>query len=323
LLKRIALLVGALVVGAGWITAVLLWIAARVAAPAPSPMGEPPADLRAEAIEFVGGGATRLSGWWIPGHSRGGAVVLAHALGGSRTDMLARARALRTLGVSTLLYDQRAHGTSGGDRITFGALESEDARAAVLFARERLPGERVGALGIGLGGAALLIGAQVGTLDALVVESTPPTLRDAVRRRLRAQIGSLAELLLPWVAARVTPGLGASPDRLAALQAASRFGRPLLVVAGENDPAVPAAETKELFDAASEPKSIWIVPGAGGSDLVARNPSEYKRRVIDFLADAVRTPADLDSRAAVAPALESEAIPEPTYEDPGRATDLD
>ena len=53
-----------------------------------------------------------------------------------------------------LPFDSRAHGESGGERITFGYLESLDARAILGFLRRQMPGERVGMIGVSLGGAA-------------------------------------------------------------------------------------------------------------------------------------------------------------------------
>jgi len=46
---------------------------------------------------------------------------------------------------------------SPGERITFGHLEALDAEAAVEFARQRAPSERLAVIGISLGGAAALL----------------------------------------------------------------------------------------------------------------------------------------------------------------------
>ena len=82
--------------------------------------------------------------------------------------------------MSVLLFDFRAHGESTGDRITFGALESVDARAALDFLRTELPAERIGAIGVSLGGAAALLGREPLPVDALVLEAVYPAIDVAI-----------------------------------------------------------------------------------------------------------------------------------------------
>jgi pimeloyl-ACP methyl ester carboxylesterase len=78
------------------------------------------------------------------------------------------------------VVDSRAHGESGGERITFGYLESLDARAILGFVRRQMPGERVGAIGVSLGGASLLLGPQPLSVGAVVLEAVYPTLAEAI-----------------------------------------------------------------------------------------------------------------------------------------------
>jgi pimeloyl-ACP methyl ester carboxylesterase len=86
-----------------------------------------------EALGFSSrGDGTRLSGWLIPAEADR-AVILVHgvdsdAWSGAAPDL---ARAYRSAGFSVLLFDLRAHGRSGGLRITLGRREREDIGAAV------------------------------------------------------------------------------------------------------------------------------------------------------------------------------------------------
>ena len=98
--------------------------------------------------------------------------------------MLDRARFLHGAGYTVLLYDSRAHGESDGSRITFGHLESLDARAMLGFLRRAAPGERLGVIGISRGGAAVLLGPQPLGVSALALEAVYPTLEEAKRLRL-------------------------------------------------------------------------------------------------------------------------------------------
>jgi fermentation-respiration switch protein FrsA (DUF1100 family) len=44
-----------------------------------------------------------------------------------------------------------------------------------------------------------------------------------------------------------------------------------------------------MFDRAREPKSMWVVPGAGHVDLRDQVPEAYRARVLQFLAERLRT----------------------------------
>ena len=76
-----------------------------------------------------------------------------------------------------------------------------DARAAVAFIRERLPRERIGAIGSSLGGAAALLGPAPLPVDALVLESVYPDIGSAIANRVRVVLGStLGEIAAPAIA---------------------------------------------------------------------------------------------------------------------------
>ncbi len=84
-------------------------------------------------------------------------VLLVHSIRSNRVEMLSRARFLNEQGYSALLIDLQAHGETPGDRITFGARESEDVKAAAAYLRNMFPGERLGAIGVSLGAAAIVL----------------------------------------------------------------------------------------------------------------------------------------------------------------------
>jgi fermentation-respiration switch protein FrsA (DUF1100 family) len=202
--------------------------------------------------------------------------------------MVGRARFLHAAGYAVLLFDAQAHGESPGERITFGHLESRDATAAVDFFRARVPGEKVAYLGVSQGGAAALLAAPPLAVDALIVEAVYPTLRDAVRNRIAIRLGPLAPIMSPLLLGQVQFRLGVSADAIAPIAGIRHIRAPLLLVAGEQDRHTPIEESRQLFAAAPEPKSFWVVAGAAHQDFHAFARVEYERRVLDFLAHALR-----------------------------------
>ena len=259
------------------------WLGGRLTAPANAPVGPKPPDLELDDVEFESGRA-RVRGWWQRGKPGGGAVVLLHPMGDNRRAMLDRARLLAREGIGSLLVDLRAHGETRGSRITFGLRESEDAHAAVRFARERSDGEKIAALGFSLGGASTLLGAQPIAVDALVLEAVYPSLAEAIEARIAMRLGAVgSRILAPLFVAQIRPRLGSPISALRPIEGIRRLTSPVLVAGGSHDLKTPFAHTERLFAAAPEPKELWKVEGAEHEDFLARDPNGYRERVLGFL----------------------------------------
>jgi alpha-beta hydrolase superfamily lysophospholipase len=178
--------------------AVVTWlVGSRLTAPVLRGIGPPPADLRAESVEFGSASGARLRGWYARGEPRAGVIVLMHGVRASRLAMIDRARFLHRAGHAVLLFDFQAHGESVGRRITFGYLESRDAQAAIAFARARATGENVGIIGVSQGGAAALIASPPLEIDAAVIEQVYSEIDEAIGNRLALHLGGWARVLSP------------------------------------------------------------------------------------------------------------------------------
>jgi fermentation-respiration switch protein FrsA (DUF1100 family) len=57
---------------------------------------------------------------------------------------------------------------------------------------------------------------------------------------------------------------------------------PVFLIAGEGDALIPAENGRRLFEAAAEPKELWIIPGAAHGATLAAAGAEYEKRVGDF-----------------------------------------
>lgn len=248
-------------------------------APARSDVGEAPPDLAATNVEFEG-----VRGWFV--HTGEGApcVLLMHGVRSSRRSMIERARILREAGYSSLLFDFQAHGESPGAYITFGHLESANARAAVALLRNHFSCPKVAAIGQSLGGAAALLGDGPIQVDALVLESVYPTIEEAVADRLQLRFGRIGVALAPLLTLQVKPRLGVDLQSLRPISQIGSFHRPLLVMAGTEDQHTRIDQAHRLYGAANEPKEFWEVQGAAHVDLQRFAPDAYRQRLLGFFA---------------------------------------
>jgi fermentation-respiration switch protein FrsA (DUF1100 family) len=223
-------------------------------------------------------------------------VLLLHGVHANRLAMVPRARFLHERGYAVLLPDFRAHGESTGDRTTFGMLESRDAVAALCMLRTLAPGERVGVIGVSLGGAAALLGPAPLNADAMVLESVYPTIYLAARNRLNAWLGPIGKLATPALVRWLEPEVGFDADALRPIDRIATVRAPVFVLAGTADRYTPIDESRALYARAQSPKEFWAVEGAAHVDLHDYAPQEYERRVGTFLernlaASGTTTPA--------------------------------
>jgi len=260
--------------------------------PAPCAAGAPPPELQAVPVRFDTSTGGSVSGWFAPGQPRRGAALLLHGVRGSRHAMTARSLFLHRLGIATLAIDLPGHGESPAPRITFGANESHGAAAGLAWLARRCAGERIGAIGVSLGAASLVLARPDPAPAAVVLESMYPTIEEAVSDRLALHAGAPAAMLAPALLWQMPWRLGVTTSQLHPIDALAELRSPLLIVAGAADRHTTLAETERLYAAASaSDKSLWIVPNAAHVDLHAFATAEYERRVGGFLQDRLRSTA--------------------------------
>jgi pimeloyl-ACP methyl ester carboxylesterase len=269
LLAPPALLVAG-VLASGWLLAV----------PHQRAVGAAPADLGAENVVFRSPSGSAIHGWLVPGRPGTGAVLVLHGIRADRGEMLGRIRLLHAAGYALLAIDLQAHGESQGRHITFGHLEALDAAAAIHFLREKFAGERVGAIGVSLGGAACLLGPRPLPVDALVLEQVFADIDSALTNRLVARLGPPGRWVAPLYERLMPLVLPVRPAELRPIDHIGAAAAPVLMIVGAADRYTPLAESRALFARAREPKvraSLTRAPLSGRSSLARASPRSWSR----------------------------------------------
>jgi pimeloyl-ACP methyl ester carboxylesterase len=264
-------------------------------------------ELGFEDAAFRSGDGTEIKGWWVPGTSGRGTVVMVHGLNRSRIEMVRRLPFVHEGGWNALLIDLRHHGASGGSATTFGVREKEDVAAAVRFARERAPGPVV-LWGVSLGGASVVLAAADDpTVAGVICDSSYRSLDDTVRHHLRLFRGfrwwlrivpswPVADLSIYWIGKR-----GGFDPAAADVVAAARklHGRPALFVANSEDRRMPQEIAFELKAAAGPRAEVLIVPGKSHGGAWRDGTAAYQAAAAVVL--------DAAGKGAAAPAMSSTA----------------
>lgn len=254
--------------------------------------GDTPAThgLAYEDVTFTTRDGVTLSGWYIPSEN-GAAVALMHGAGSNRSGVLDQAVVLARNGYGVLLFDARGHGESGGRAMDFGWYGDADVSAAVdhLVGREDVDPDRVGAVGMSMGGEEAIGAAASDSRIAVVVAEGATGRVAADRAWLDDEYG-----LRGWLQQRIdglTFGLtdlltSASPPRSLRAAVAATAPRPVLLIAAGDVESEPLA-SRYIAEAAPESVEVWVVPDTGHTDGLATHPAGWEERVVGFLDAAL------------------------------------
>ncbi len=248
---------------------------------------ETPADyqLPYEKVELETEDGFHLAAWYVPSQNQA-AVIVVHGYKGDRSLMLPRAQKIAQHGYGVLLIDLRAHGESEGELISFGLNEVRDVEAAYryLLNRPDIDPDKIGALGVSMGGTVVLLSAAQNTgLKTVVAESAFATLPDAVPSAV-ASTGLPPAIFAPVVQWFAEREVGFKAEQVSAVDAIGKISpRPVLLMQGGKDLVVMPDGGQRLYDAAGEPRELWFEPELGHTAFIEELPEMYKRRVIEFL----------------------------------------
>jgi uncharacterized protein len=240
--------------------------------PAPNLGAEP------ENIAFTTSDGLRLEGWFVP--SRNGATVIVFP---GRSGPQKQARVLIRHGYGVLLFDRRGEGASEGDPNAFGWVGDRDLHAAAAFLRGRpdVDTERIGAIGLSVGGEMLIhAAAHSDAFRAIVSEgASGQSMRDGLANgdTLDAVLGGGLNTLAVALFTNTLPppSLESEIPKIAPTA--------LFLVYGEKGQGGTERKPNRLFYAAAgEPKQIWEVPNGQHIAGITTEPAEYERRVVGF-----------------------------------------
>lgn len=253
----------------------------------PTELGLPWQPLRLETQDRIS-----IDGWLIRRSVAEGVLLLLHGFGTCKADLLDVVRAFyERLPYHLLLIDFRGHGASGGGRLSFGQKELLDVKAALDFlSADPVMGELpVGLYGISMGGAiGLIAAAWFSQIQAVVADSA---YADFGRTLARTQWLAYHIPRLPlgqMVIWATEIRLGCRLSELSPVNFIGRISpRPVFVIHGMLDLRILPEEGRRLFEAAGQPKSLWLTPQAEHVASFYLHREEYLSKIGQFFQDAL------------------------------------
>ncbi|MBV9327932.1 MAG: alpha/beta hydrolase [Chloroflexi bacterium] len=256
---------------------------------------EPPDGL-AEEVSFPSAGdGIRISGWYFRAtdatpETPAPVVILCHGIWTGRRECLPLALRFYAAGYNVLTFDFRAHGLSDGRFTSVGHHETNDVLGAIEYVKARADVDRarIGVVGFSMGAAAAIQAAARGDdVAALVADSAYATFLDAAKYSFRLVTRvphfPIAPMAMRWAKWLVNVDAG----KLRPIDVIGQLSpRPVLIAHGALDEIVPVEHASRLFQAAGEPKELWIEPGAHHVGARDMDTDGYFERIQQFFGEA-------------------------------------
>jgi len=219
----------------------------------------------------------KLHGWFLPAQKVPRATII--FLHGNAENISTHIGAIYWLpeqGFNVFIYDYRGYGKSEGEVDIDGTIADVTLVIDHISNRDDIKGSNLIIYGQSLGGAiasnAVANYQAKNNIKALVLESSFSDFRKIAREKL-------GEGWLTWAfqwPLSLTITSDYSPQK--ALRNISDI--PILIIHGDDDEIIPHKHGKTLYDAASEPKELWIVPE--GKHIAATINKEYRIKLVDY-----------------------------------------
>ena len=232
-----------------------------------------------------------------------GTLIFSHEYLADRWSFQAYAEGVREAGFDIFSFDYRSHGESQDDP-SHPSLpwltdhEFMDLEAAMDYIRSRPDHDENGValFGISRGGStALAMAAKRTDVWGVITDGAFPTVGTLVPYMIRfaklyVKMGSIVEKFPSFVfrfvgyrgVARAEKKYGCEFLHLESL-VGKISPRPWLAIHGQADNYITTDVAERLFQAAREPKQMWIVPKAKHNRSQQVEPEEYRRRLTEFL----------------------------------------
>jgi fermentation-respiration switch protein FrsA (DUF1100 family) len=220
-----------------------------------------------------------LHGWWL--HADGGppkgTILFVHGNAENISTHIASVYWLPHYGYDVFLFDYRGYGLSTGKPTLPGVQQDYAAALNYVFHRPGANTRNVFVFGQSLGAAVVLVGTDTSPyksrLRAVIVEGAFTSYRSVAREEL-------GDFWLTWLF-QWPLSLTINDDYRPIDHIAGISPTPVLLIHSKQDEVIPFHNALELYAAAGQPKTLWVVHNMGHIQTF-KNP-KYRQKLLKYL----------------------------------------
>lgn len=192
----------------------------------------------------------------------------------------------RKMGFNSLVVDQRAHGSSGSQTISFGIMERMDCLQWIRYLNERFdPKTPIILSGLSMGAATVLMSASLDLPDnvACIIADSPYSSPSAIIEKVGRDQNFPIAICRPFIhlGARIYGNFRLND--CTAKEAVRNAKVPILLIHGEADDFVPCRMSLEIAAQCASRVEVATFPGAAHGLCYMTDPLRYERTVCRFL----------------------------------------
>lgn len=231
-------------------------------------------------LYFRAADGTLLHAWFLPAQTESpkGTILFLHGNAENISTHIGSVYWLPDEGYNVFLFDYRGYGRSEGEPTLEGV--QQDFRAALkrVFSMRAVDPERIAVLGQSMGAVTAITGLATAPdyrqrVKALIVEGAMSSYRDVAREKL-------SDFWLTWPFQ--WPLSLTISDEYRAVEAIGKISPvPVLIIHSRDDGIIPVHHSAELFEAAKEPKELWLLEGV--RHIAAFTVAENRERLVQYL----------------------------------------
>ncbi len=224
----------------------------------------------------------KLHAWFLPARGQALGTVLFFLVNAENISThIASVSWLPKRRFNVFLFDYRGYGKSEGSPEIKGLQEDGASAIQYLVENTSIDPNRLIVFGQSIGGAVAIYCVANSTyrchIRALIVEGSFSGYRKIMRDKLS---GFWLTWPLQWL-----PSLSIS-DKFSPISVVAKVTPiPLLIIHGENDSIVPMHHATRLYNAANEPKHLWVVQGI--DHIEAFSQMDNRERLVAFMKDSL------------------------------------
>ena len=204
--------------------------------------------------------------------------------GDALRDLCAEDMVFKSLGASTLIVDQRAHGKSEGTTISFGIKERFDCLSWVRWASERFGSIPIFLAGISMGASSVLMASSLDlpkNVCGIIADCAYSSPKEIIKKVCR-DVGLPVKLIYPFIASGAWLFGKFNINKFSPKQAVAESKTPIIIMHGEADSFVPCKMSGEIYDSCASEKYLFTFSGAGHGFSFATDAEKYEHAVKDF-----------------------------------------
>jgi fermentation-respiration switch protein FrsA (DUF1100 family) len=211
---------------------------------------------------------TVIHGLWAPGKEERPCVLIFHGNAGNVIHREVLMQGFNQRGYSVCMIDYHGYGKSGGKPTEQNLYMDGRTAIAWLSDVQGIPPERIVIFAKSLGSGVGVEMAVLFSIKGLILESPFSSTSSVARSHFVYSLFPTGLLIR---------------DKYDNISKISSIGCPVMFIHGSQDNLISRKESDKLFEKAKEPKTLYIIEGAGHNDVQFIRPMEYWNNVSDWI----------------------------------------